>query len=348
MKLRSALAMASLCAVLAGGHSALAADPVEEFYRGKTVSLWVGYGTGGGYDNTARLLAPHLGDYIPGKPKVVVQNVTGAGSLLAANNLYNVAPKDGTVIGIFSSTVAMMPLYGDQAAKFDAQKFGWIGNVHRDAHSCAVWKGAGQDIRTLQDLIAAKNTVVFGSDGGDAPLTRWPLFLKNVLGANLKVVAGYKGTREINLAMQSGEAGGSCGMFESTVRTAYLSDYERGDLRLFVQTGYKRNAPFFKDATNLYDLLKTDEEVQMARLVFGVNEITRPLTAPPGVPPERLAALRKAFVDVTRDPGLIEDGKKLGFQLDPMPADELMAEFNALYRTPKEIVQKSSVATSTP
>jgi tripartite-type tricarboxylate transporter receptor subunit TctC len=242
----------------------------------------------------------------------------------------------------------MMPLYGDQNAKFDTQKFGWIGNIHRDLHSCGVWRGAGQDIRTLPDLIAAKTTVVFGSDGGDAPLTRWALFMKNVLGANLKVVAGYKGTREINLAMQSGEVGGSCGMFESTVRTAYLSDYQKGDLRLFVQTGYKRNAPFFGDATNLYSLFKTEEEVQMARLVFGVNEITRPITAPPGVPADRLAALRKAFVAAMKDPRMIEDAKRLGLELDPMPAEELISELDALFKTPKEIVAKSSVATSTP
>ena len=342
------LAAAWLCAMVWGGAPVRAADAVEDFYRGKTISLWVGYGSGGGYDNTARLFAPHYGDYIPGKPRVVVQNVTGAGSLLAANNLYNVAPKDGSVIGLFSSTVAMMPLYGDQNAKFDTQKFGWIGNIHRDLHSCGVWRGAGQEIRTLQDLIAARTTVVFGSDGGDAPLTRWALFMKNVLGANLKVVAGYKGTREINLAMQSGEVGGSCGMFESTVRTAYLSDYQKGDLRLFVQTGYKRNAPFFRDATNLYSLLKTEEEVQMARLVFGVNEITRPITAPPGVPPERLAALRKGFVEAMKDPRLIEDARRMGLELDPMPADELISELDALFRTPKEIVLKSSVATSTP
>ena len=166
------LAAVWLCAVVLGGTPLRASDAVEDFYRGKTISLWVGYGPGGGYDNTARLFAPHYGDYIPGKPRVVVQNVTGAGSLLAANNLYNLAPKDGSVIGLFSSTVAMMPLYGDQNAKFDTQKFGWIGNIHRDLHSCGVWRGAGQDIRTLQDLIAAKSTVVFGSDGGDAPLTR--------------------------------------------------------------------------------------------------------------------------------------------------------------------------------
>ncbi len=335
-------------AALALGMAPASADPVADFYKGKTVSLWVGYGTGGGYDNTARLVGRHIGRHIPGNPNVVVQNVTGAGSLLAANNLYNVAPKDGSVMGIFSSTVAMMPLYRDVNAKFDTLKFSWIGNIHRDTLACGVWKGAGQNIKSLEDLIAAKQTVVFGSDGGDAPLTRWPLFMKNVMGANLKVVAGYKGTREINLAMQSGEAGGSCGMFESTVRTAYANDYKNGDLVLFVQAGFNRNVEYFGKATNIYSLLKTEEEIQMAKLVFGVSELTRPLAAPPGVPADRVAALRKALMDMGKDPVQIEEARRLGIELSPMSGEEILEEFQTLFKTPWPVVEKSSWATSKP
>jgi len=324
------------------------ADPVADFYKGKNLTIWVGYGTGGGYDTTARLVGRHIGKHIPGNPNVLVQNVPGAGSLLAANNLYNIAPKDGTVLGIFSSTVAMLPLYGDPKAKFETLKFSWIGNIHRDTLACGVWKGAGQGIKSLEDLIAAKQTVVFGSDGGDAPLTRWPLFMKNVLGANLKVVAGYKGTREINLAMQSGEAGGSCGMFESTVRGSYAQDYERGDLVLFVQTGYKRDVPYFKNATNLYKLLKTDEEVQMARLVFGVSEMTRPFAGPPGMPQDRLMALRKALLDMNKDSAFIDETRKTGTEYSPMSGEEIVAELTALYQTPKHLVDKATEVTSKP
>ncbi len=325
-----------------------AADTVADFYKGKTINLWVGYGTGGGYDTTARLVARHIGKQIPGHPNVVVQNVTGAGSLLAANNLYNIAPKDGTVLGIFSSTVAMLPLYNDPKAKFETLKFSWIGNIHRDTLACGVWKGAGQNIKTLEDLIAAKQTVVFGSDGGDAPLTRWPLFMKNVLGANLKVVAGYKGTREINLAMQSGEAGGSCGMFESTVRTAYAQEYKNGDLNLFVQTGFNRNVEYFGNATNLYALLKTEEEIQMAKLVFGVSELTRPFAGPPGLPADRLAALRKALFDMMKDPAQIEEARKVGTEFAPMSGEEVMAELQELYKTPRHVVDRATEVTSKP
>lgn len=336
-------------AVLSGAlalSSPVRADPVADFYKGKNLTIWVGYGTGGGYDTTARVLARHFGKHVPGNPNVVVQNVPGAGSLLAANNLYNIAPKDGSVLGIFSSTVALLPLYRDPKAKFETLKFGWIGNIHRDTLACGVWKGAGQNIRTLEDLVAAKQTVVFGSDGGDAPLTRWPLFMKNVLGANLKVVAGYKGTRQINLAMQSGEAGGSCGMFESTVRGSYLADYKAGNLVLFVQTGFNRNVEFFGSATNIYKLLKTEDDIQMAKLVFGVSELTRPFAAPPGLEPVKLAALRKAFAETMRDPALIEDSKKIGTEFAPMSSDEVVRELAELFKTPRRLVERATEVTS--
>ncbi|HEY8579991.1 MAG TPA: tripartite tricarboxylate transporter substrate-binding protein [Beijerinckiaceae bacterium] len=339
-----AVAAATLAASTAGAQ----ADATADFYKGKTITIWVGYGAGGGYDNTARVVARHYGEHIPGKPAVVVQNMPGAGSLLAANNLYNIAPKDGTVLGVFSSTVAMLPLYADPKANFDTTKFSWIGNLHRDTLSCGVWKGAGQNIRSLEDLIAAKTTVLFGSDGADAPLTRWPLFMKNVLGANLRVIAGYKGTREINLAMKQGEVHASCGMFESTVRSAYMQDYDAGDLNLFVQTGFNRNVELFGKATNLYTLMKTDEDMQMAKLVFGPAEITRPLAGPPGVPAERVAALRKALMEMMRSPALREDAMKIGVDLDPMSGEEIVAAFSELFKTPKAVVEKATVATSKP
>ncbi len=324
------------------------ATPVSDFYNGKRLVIWVGYGPGGGYDTTTRLVAARLGAYIPGQPTVSVQNMPGAGSLLAANNLYNIAPKDGTVLGVFSSTVAMLPLYRDPNANFDTPKFNWIGNLHRDVQSCAVWKGAGQGISSLPDLIAAKRTVIFGSDGADAPLTRWPLFMKNVLGANLRVVPGYKGTKEINFAMQSGEAHATCGMFETSVRGSYWNDLKSGDLNIIVQTSYGRNLELFGEATNLYSLLKSEEDIQMAKLVFGPAEITRPLAAPPGVPPERVAALRKALMEAMKDPALLADGAKIGLVFMPMSGEEVETELQELFKTPRAVVDKASIATSKP
>ena len=201
-KLGNAVAWTALaCAVT---EPAYAQTPAE-FYKGKTVTISVGYGPGGGYDTTTRLVARHLGKHIPGNPSVIVQNMPGGGSIVAANHLYNIAPKDGSAMGVFGANIMLEPLYGNANTKFAADKFSWIGNMHADVHGCAVWKGAGQNIKTLDDLLNAKSTVIFGSEAPEAETSRFPAFLVNVLKAPIKIVTGYKGTKDINLAMQNGE-----------------------------------------------------------------------------------------------------------------------------------------------
>lgn len=317
-----------------------AAEPVADFYKGKKLTIIVGYGAGGGYDTTARLLARHYGNSIPGNPAVVVQNMTGAGSLVAANYVYNTAPKDGSVIGVFSSTIALLPVYGDKKAKFETMKFSWIGSIHQDAMACAVWKGAGQGIRNLPDLIKAKQTVIFGSDGADAPLTRWPMFIKNMLGANLKVVPGYKGTRAINFAMKKGEVNASCGMFESSVRGSYEQDYKAGDLNIFVQAGTE-NVPYFGNATNIFSMMKSEDDRKIARLVWQPAELTRPVAGPPGLPKDRLAALRKGMLDAIASPAFSEDAKKFKIDFKPLSGEGIEKALKELSETPPALVKKA-------
>jgi tripartite-type tricarboxylate transporter receptor subunit TctC len=318
------------------------ADAVSDFYSGKQVAIQVGFGAGGGYDTTARIVARHLGKHIPGKPSVIVQNVPGAGSMKVANALYNTAPKNGLVLGVFSSSIAMVPLYGKRKAKFVTNKFEWIGSMHSDIQACGVWKGAGQDIKTLPDFIAAKKPIIFGSNGPTSPLTTFPLFMKNVLGAKtVKVVHGYKGTKGVNLGMQNGELNATCGMFESSVRGAFFNSYKSGDLVLYVQLGLKKKVPLFGQATNIFDLLKTEEEKKMARLVFGPSEITRPLAAPPGTPKGRVAALRKALLDTMKDPGLIADGKRIKIAFSPISGEDVAKQFDEYFATPKALVDKT-------
>jgi len=317
------------------------ADEVADYYKGKQITFQIGFGVGGGYDTTARLVARHFSRHVPGNPNVIVQNVPGAGSLKAANAIYNTSPKDGSVLGIFSSVAAMSPLYGNKSAKFRTDRFEWIGSMHRDIQGCAVWKGAGQGIKTIPDMIKAKKTVIFGSNGPTNPLTVFPLFMKNVLGANLKVVHGYKGTKEINLAMQKGELNATCGMYESTVSNAFKHDFDAGNIVVFAQFGVGRKIPVFGQATNIFELLKTEEEKQMAKLVFGPAEITRPLAAPPGTPKARVAALRKALLDTMKDPAMIADGKKVKTVFEPISGDEVAAMFREYFSTPKAVVDKS-------
>ncbi len=322
------------------------ADEVADFYKGKQLNIQVGFGAGGGYDTTTRIVARHLGKHIPGNPNVIVQNVPGAGSMKVANALYNTAPKDGLVIGVFSSSVGMVPLYGKRKAKFVTNKFEWIGSMHKDIQGCGVWKGAGQGIRNLKDFVNAKQPIIFGSNGPTSPLTIFPLFMKNVLGANVKVVHGYKGTKGVNLAMKKGELSATCGMYTSSVQGAFANDFNNGDLNIFVQLGLSSNAPLFKEATNIFTMLKNEDEKKMARLVFGPAEITRPLAAPPGTPKARVAALRKAMLDTMKDPDLKKDAKRIKVDFEPMTGEEVSAAFEEFFATPRALVDRAYDAIS--
>jgi len=334
------LACAAALAVVCG-TTAAHADDAADFFGGKTVTIQVGFGAGGGYDATTRLVARHFGDHIPGKPNVVVQNMPGAGSLKAANYLYNAAPKDGSVLSVFASTAAVEPIFGDKKAKFDPRKFEWIGNLHRDIEACGVWKGAGVGIKTLPDLLASKKTILFGATGPAATTSQKPMLIKHLFNANLKVIYGYKGTRDVNLAMQNGELNATCGMFESSVKGAFAHDVQAGNLNLFVQFSLGRKPPIFGDATPVMTMIKNPEDRKIAELLLGLNEITRPLAAPPGVPKDRVAALRKALIDTMKDPAMIADGKKIKMDFDPMTGEEVEKLFVDFATTPPATIKKA-------
>jgi tripartite-type tricarboxylate transporter receptor subunit TctC len=336
---------AVMLAAFAAGILPAQADSVADFYRGKEIAILVGYGAGGGYDTTARLFARHFGKHVPGNPSIVVQNMPGAGSMLVANNIFNTAPKSGTVLGVFASSTALEPLFGNKRAKYDPRKYEWVGSLHRDIASCGVWKGARQNIKSLHDLLKAKSTVVFGSTSPTAITSQHPLFLKHVLGANLKVVYGYKGTKDVSLAMMRGEVDGSCGMFESSVRSAFDQHVKAGDLKIITQFGRDRDVSYFRDATRMYSLLKTDDQRKIADVIFRQTELARPLAAPPGTPKQRVAALRKAMLDTMRDPAMVADGKKVSIDWDPVTGEETTQMFVDFYNTPPALVKRAREVT---
>ena len=333
-------AAAALAALTAFGAAA-GADEVADFYDGKNLTILIGYGAGGGYDTTARIFAKHLSKHIPGHPTIVPQNMPGAGSMKVANFIYNAAPKNGATLGVFASSTALEPLFGNKKAKFKTMGFEWIGSLHRDTASCAVWKGAGQGIRTLDDLLKAKKTVLFGSTSPTAITSQHALVLKNFLGAPVKVIYGYKGTKAISLAMQTGELNASCGMFESSVKGAFFNYVQSGDLKVFVQFGPDKAVPFFGDATRLYDKVKTDDDRKVLDVIFRQTELARPLAAPPGTPKARVAALRKAMLDTLRDPALVADAKRIRIEFNPVPGEETEKIFASYYRMPRPIIKKA-------
>jgi tripartite-type tricarboxylate transporter receptor subunit TctC len=314
------------------------ADDVADFYKGKQLNIVVGYGPGGGYDVYTRLLARHLGKYIPGNPTIVIQNMPGAGSLRAANYIYNVAPKDGSTLGVFSAPTALEPLFGNKNAQFETVKFNWIGNMFRDTAACATWNNTG--IKGLNDVIDAKSPVAFGATGPGSYGNQHALVLKNMLGANLKVVTGYKGIKAVGLALERGEVQAACAMALSTVKATFDQNVKDGQLKFLVQFG-KKNVPYFGDATNFYSLLKTDEQRRVADLFFGQSEIARPLIGPPGMKPEIVAALRKAMVSALKDKELLAEAAKIGIGIDPVSGEETAAEFVEFYKTPPEVVNKA-------
>ncbi len=332
-------ALAALTISTSISSGAQAADAVADFYKDKIVTITVGYGVGGGYDSMSRFYARHMGNHIPGNPQVQIQNMPGGPR--SANTLYNVSPKDGTALGVFASSTALDPLFGNQDAKFEAEKFEWIGSMDRDVNACATWKGAGQNIKTLPDLIAAKKTVVFGASAAAATSSTHAVFLKKMFGANLRVITGYEGTNTVKLAMQRGEMDAACGLQASSVKTSYMAEVNSGEMQFFVQFGAKPE-PLFADATMMFSMIKNEGDRKIADLIFGQTEIARPLAAPPGTPKDRVAALRKAMLDTAKDPAFLAEAGKMNLEIKPIPGEDLAKMFADYQKTPPELAKKAA------
>jgi len=340
-----------LAGIAAIGAMALAApaaqaDAVADFYKNKQLRILVGYGAGGGYDTVTRLVGKHLSKHIPGNPTVVVQNMPGAGSMKVANFLFNAAPKDGSTLGVFAASTALEPLFGNDKAKYDPRKFAWVGSMHQDTASLGIWNGGGQNIKTLDDILAMKKNgtlkeIVFGSTSPAAITSQHPLVIKNYFDLPIKVIYGYKGTKGVSLAMQRGEVVAMGGMFESSVKGAFRGHVEAGNLKVFVQFGPDRAVDYFGDATRLYDRLKSPEDRQVMDVIFRQTQLARPLAAPPGTPANRVAALRKAMLAAIADPALKADAAKSKLEFAPLNGDEAQALLEKFYATPPELIKKA-------
>jgi tripartite-type tricarboxylate transporter receptor subunit TctC len=330
-------------AVLLGAAVAVGsarAEAVADFYRGKTVSLIAGFPPGGGYDTYVRVLARHYGRFLPGQPTVVASNMPGAGSLTAANTIYAKYAPDGLAIAMFASSATMEPLIGNKAALFDPRKFSWIGSMSQDVAYCGVWRHPG-GAKTFDEMMT-RETVIGG--GAPAAITyQHPMVLKNVLKANLKVIPGYKGTRDINIAMQRGEVNGTCGMFGSSVKAQFASEVKDGRMTLFIQMGSKRSNEFGK-IPSVFDYAKTETDRQILQFHFGQLLLGRPLAGPPGIPADRLKALRDALSATMKDPQFLAEAAKIGLDIDPVTPDQvdkLLTQFASF--TP-EILAKAKEA----
>ena len=331
-------AAAAIGLVLAAAVSARA-QSVEEFYKGKTINVVIGYGVGGGYDLYGRLLARHLGKHIPGRPSLVAQNMIGAGSLRAAQYIYSVAPKDGTAIGTFGRTIATTPLLTPAGAQFDGTKFTWLGSITNEVTTCATWHTS--PVKTWKDLLEKEVTMGGEAPGADPDV--YALLYRNVFGAKIKLVTGYHGTNDTMLAVERGEVDGLCGLSWSTLKSRHLQSMTEKKLNILIQAALMKQ-PELADVPLVTEVTKTREQLQIVKLFLTSQEMARPFAAPPDIPADRKAALIAAFDRTMKDPEFLAEARKLNMDVNPLSAqtmDELIAE---LYATPKSVLEKAAQA----
>jgi tripartite-type tricarboxylate transporter receptor subunit TctC len=299
------------------------------FYEGKTVRIVVGLAAGGGYDLYARTLARHLGKHIPGNPAVVVENMTGAGSIIAANYLYKIAKPDGLTIGHYLGGIALQQLLGKSGIEFDALKFKYIGVPAQDSFIIGVHKSTG--ITDVNAWIASKQMVKFGGIGPGAGSDDIPKILAATINLPAQVVAGYKGTAETRLAFNSGEIQATSNAWEST-KSTWKNELDSGTVRVVLQATLKSH-PELKNIPVAYDLAKTDEaKILMATVLRANSPTVRPFMAPPATPNDRVQVLRKAFIDTWTDPELVAEARKANLDINPDDGASLEKNIKEMFK----------------
>ena len=317
-------------------HPALA-QGVADFYRGRNVTLVIGFSAGGGYDLYGRLLARHLGKHIPGQPGIVAQNREGAGSERAVLYLYNAAPKDGSVIGTFSRSMAVAPLL--VGAPFDATKLTWLGSISSDVSVCMMWHTS--PISTFDDMLMKPFTV--GGLAKDADPDIFAMVLRNMFGAKLKLVSGYPGTNDGTLAMERGEVDCMCGISWSTAKARHAEWMSSGKVHLPVQFGLRKE-PDIPNVPAVTDLANSAEQTRMLRLILAGQAMARPYAAPPGIPDDRRRALIAGFDATMKDPEFLADAAKMQADVSPVSAGDIERLLADVYATPKDIILKAAKA----
>ena len=330
----SVLVAAVLGSAIAAAPVALAKAPT---FKGKTVTVYIGYSAGGGYDVYGREVARFIGRHLPGNPTVIAENMEGAGSLRLANWLAKVAPKDGTAIGIISNGTAFDPILGLPGAVFLGTDFSWLGSANNEVSVCVTMKSS--PIKTIQD--AMKSSVSVGATGGSDDTAQFPRVLNGTIGTKFKIVTGYPGGNDVVLAMQRGEVEGRCGWSWSSVVATHGSWVKDGTINVLVQTALTKH----KDLPNtplITDLAKTSEDKQILTMIFARQTMGRPFLAPPGLPPAYVTVLRQAFMDTMKDPDFLAEAKRINLEVNPVSGDEIEALVKKIYATPPDIEKKAA------
>jgi tripartite-type tricarboxylate transporter receptor subunit TctC len=323
------LAMASALALPA--H----ADPVEDFYKSHTMTLVVGYTPGGGFDLYARTVANYIGKYLPGHPTIVVQNMPGAGSLKATNYMYNVSPKDGTVIALVRAPV-MEPLTGTSSSAFDPTKFTWLGSGTNELSVCALL--GNPQINTMADAAKYPFTVAGSGPGSDEDM--FTKILAKLFDLKTKLVSGYPAGAEMLLAVERGEVDGRCGWSYSSIKAAKPDWIADKKLKVLTALTLERS-PELPDTPSIMEFATTDRQKQILKLVISCQTLGRPFLGPPGIPADRAAALRNAFENTMTDPAFVAEMNARKLDVNPVSWQDIDALLKELYATPTEVIEET-------
>lgn len=334
MNRRTVVTGIALAAVM-GMPLAAGAQTVEEFYTGKNVELYIGYSVGGGYDIYGRTLARHMGKHIPGNPTVVPVNMDGAGSLRLVNWLATAAPKDGTVFGTFARAAPFDPLFGNEEAQFDALQFNYIGSANNEVSVCTAMSRTG--IETFDDIKTQE--LIIGGTGDTADTVQFPKVLNAVFGTQMRIINGYPGGNDVVVAMEREELDGRCGWSYSSVistRGDWLTD---GSLNMLLQMSTAKH-PSLPDVPLVMDLVQNDEDRDLLNLVFARQTLGRPYAAPPGVPQDRVDALRAAFMATMEDPEFLAEAAALDLEITPVDGAGIQALVEQVYASDPATVER--------
>jgi tripartite-type tricarboxylate transporter receptor subunit TctC len=305
----------------------------DSFYAGRTLKVIVGFPPGGGYDIYARTFVRFLPRHIPGEPAVIPVNMPGAGSLTAANYIFNVAPRDGTEIGSVETFIPFEAFFKGHGVRFDPLKFSWIGGLNSEMTTCVIWHASR--IKSFEDLLVTETA--FGATGSGAPPVMEPKVVNAVLRTKMRVITGYPGTADIFIAMERGEIEGACGVGWTTLISTRGDWIAQGKLRILVQNAVKRH-PNLPRTPLLLDFAKTKAQKDLLTLLAAPHRAGRPYLAPPGMPAERLGILRQAFDTTTKDSDFLAEAEKLKLAINPVAGKEMEAVFAEISRMDSSLI----------
>jgi tripartite-type tricarboxylate transporter receptor subunit TctC len=333
-------------ALVTAGAAALALIPSlapaatpEEFFKNRQMTLIMSTDAGGGYASYANAFAPYLAEHIPGRPRITVQYMPGAGGLRAINYLYSAAPKDGSVIGMVHSSVPFAPLYGLSAARFDVRRIGWIGSLDETSGICVAWHTSG--VKSWQDMFS--KGLVVGSSGAGSQMETLPMMLNKLFGTKIKVISGYKGGNEVYLAMERGEVQGRCGSLVSSINSTRPDWFPQKRVEVPVAIALERN-PLFPDVPALAEFAKDAHTKQVLELILAPMAMDRPILAPPGIPADRLSTLRTAFHKAANDPRFLADAQRQRIEVKEVPGEKVEQVLARAYAMPPDVVKAANEA----